>query len=113
MDKRLFDAPDYGYAGSAASENVACSYEGNCFVKHQTDTVRALIETFRATGGERIICFRRGRPRLPPAEAAVLVRRVRRGRIRRHASGDFGWVSYRLHEWAGDATTADDADALL
>lgn len=76
-------------------------------MKHYTDAERALIESFRASGGERIIFFHRGQPRLTPDEAEALARLVRSGRIRRHASGDFGWVSYRLREWVGPLTATE------
>lgn len=78
-------------------------------MRHYTDAERALIETFRATGGVRVIFFKRGKPQLPREEAAALSRLVRSGRIWRHATGDFGWVSYRLREGAGgEAPVAGD-----
>jgi hypothetical protein len=80
-------------------------------VRYYTDAELALIESFRAAGGERVICFRRGRPHLPREEAEALARLVRCGRIRRHATGDFGWVSYRLREWAGPSAMGEVADA--
>jgi hypothetical protein len=80
-------------------------------VQHHTEAERALIESFREAGGERIIFFRLGQPRLPREEAEALARLVRSGRIRRHASGDFGWVSYRLREWVGPPATVETADA--
>lgn len=69
---------------------------------HTNDEI-LLIETFRAAGGERIVFFHDGVPRLPRPTARALSRLIRSGHIRRHASGDFGWVSYRLRERADDA----------
>jgi hypothetical protein len=73
-------------------------------VQYHTDDEKALIETFRAAGGKRVIFFRHGMPQLPKPEAEALARLVRSGHIRQHASGDFGWVSYRLRERAEEAT---------
>jgi hypothetical protein len=84
---------------------------GAAGVQHHTDAERALIESFREAGGERVIFVRRGQPRLPREEAEALARLVRDGRIRRHATGDFGWMSYRLHEWAGPPAPGEAADA--
>lgn len=80
-------------------------------MRHYTDAELALIESFRAVGGLRTIFFRRGEPRLPPAEAEALARLVRSGRIQRYATGDFGWVSYRLREWVGPPAAGEVAPA--
>ncbi|QEH35086.1 hypothetical protein OJF2_36310 [Aquisphaera giovannonii] len=69
-------------------------------MKYHTDDEKALIESFRAAGGERFILFRHGEPRLPAAMAEALARLVRSGHIRRHGSPDVGWASYRLREGA-------------
>ena len=80
-------------------------------MQHYTDAERALIDTFLAAGGVRVIRLHRGVPRLPRDEAEALARLVRRGRIRRHATFDFGYMSYRLHEWSGGDIPAEAADA--
>lgn len=67
-------------------------------MQYHTDDEKALIEYFRAAGGERTVVFRRGQPQLPKPMADALARLVRKGHIRRSASGDFGWVLYRLRE---------------
>ncbi len=68
---------------------------------YHTDDEKALIASFRAAGGERVIFFRHGRPQLPKSMAEALARLLRSGHIRRHAAGDFGWVSDRLREPVG------------
>jgi hypothetical protein len=67
-------------------------------MQYHTDSEKALLETFRASGGERIIFFRHGQPQLPKPMADALSRLIRSGHVRRHSSGDFGWVCYRLRE---------------
>ncbi len=73
-------------------------------MQYHSDDEKALLETFRAAGGERVIFLRHGVPQLPRPMAEALARLVRSGHIRRHASGDFGWVSYRLREQVDAAT---------
>ena len=65
-------------------------------MRYHTDDEKALIKTFQDCGGERTVFFRHGQPQLPKPMAEALMRLIRSGHIRRHASGDFGWVSYRL-----------------
>lgn len=65
-------------------------------MQRHTDDEKALIESFRAGGGKRIVFFRSGRPLLSKAEGKALSRLIRSGHILRHSSGDFGWVLYRL-----------------
>lgn len=70
-------------------------------MRHYSEDEKALIESFRANGGERTIFFRQGKPRLSKAEAKALARLIRSGRVERRRSGDFGWVLYALKEAAG------------
>ncbi len=81
-------------------------------MERHTDDERALIETFRAAGGERVVRFRRGRPQLPKAAAEALARLVRGGRVRRHATLGGGCVSYRLREFGGEGPSPDSPDAI-
>ena len=80
-------------------------------MRHYTDAERAMIDSFLAAGGERVIRHHRGEPCLPRDEAEALSRLVRCGRVRRHASFDFGWASYRLREWAGGEAPPESPDA--
>jgi hypothetical protein len=71
-------------------------------VPFHTEDEKALIETFRAQGGKRIIFFRRGEPKLSKPMTKALARLVRSGHIVIDTSGDFGWIRYQLRDTMND-----------
>ena len=67
-------------------------------MQFHTDDENALIQKFRDAGGELMFYVKHRKLQLSKPMAVALARLVRSGHVMRHASGDFGWRTYRLRE---------------